>query len=150
MRLLPAAWVVAGVVSGATVAAASPPQLAIAHRLVAEFVGAEQAQGTIVLSLTNHSNEPLRGLMLRLADPSDGQLTGAVNEKIELAPHETRTVHGHFQLDPAALAPDHGIEWQVVYRDAEGYSLQARVASTSLTAPALARTESTASSTHRD
>lgn len=138
MRTLLALWALWGTAASAQ----PPPQLVIAHRLVAEFVGTEQAQGTIVLTLTNRSDKPLRGVRLSLADSSDGQVTGAVNEALELAPHETRTVDGRFQFDPAALAPDHAIEWYVLYRDAAGYSLQARVASTGGTASALARADS--------
>lgn len=133
-----------------TATAESPPPLSIGHRLVAEYVGSEQAHGTIVVSLTNRADQPLRGVMLRLAEPSAGQLTGAVNETFDLAPHETRSVGGRFQLDPAALAPQHGLEWQVLYRDANGYALQATIESVARTHPAFAQAEAAAQGYRQD
>lgn len=79
--------------------AAPAPRLEVDFRLVPEFVGTDQVQGRIVVSVTNAGDQPLRDVTLRVAQPGPGQLSGDVNEQLDLRPHETRSVEGRFRFD---------------------------------------------------
>jgi hypothetical protein len=82
-----------------------------------------------VVTVTNLSARPLADVTLRLADASLGRITGAVQDNLELAAGETRTLEGEFVFDVAALAPGHPPDWRVVYSDAEGFAQRALVRS---------------------
>ena len=85
------------------------------------------ANGRIVVQVTNLSAHPVAGLTLRLADPTQGRLTGAVQEEIALQAGESRRLEGEFALKVGALAPGHRLDWLVVYDDPGGFARQQMV-----------------------
>lgn len=118
------AWSVA-----CTPAYAASPELSIRYQLVTRFAGAETANGRIVVTVTNLSPRPIADLTLRLADASRGRITGKVQENLELAAGESRTLEGEFVLNVEALTPERPLDWLVVYSDPEGFAHQALVRS---------------------
>ena len=99
----------------------------IKYSLLPAFAGAEMANGRIVVQVTNLSAHPVAGLTLRLADQTQGRLTGAVQEEIDLKAGESRRVEGEFALKVDALAPGHHLDWLVVYDDPGGFARQQMV-----------------------
>jgi hypothetical protein len=123
------AWLATGLlcVAAAAGAATPAPRLDIGFRLSPEFAGAERVQGTIVVTVTNAGDRPLRDVTLRMAEADVGRLTGSVNEGIDLDPRESRTLQGHFQFDAVSFDAARPLAWHVLYRDEAGFVLQTRV-----------------------
>ncbi len=99
----------------------------VRYSLLPAFAGAEMANGRIVVQVTNLSAHPVAGLTLRLADQTQGRLTGAVQEEIDLKAGESRRLEGEFALKVGALAPGHRLDWLVVYDDPGGFARQQMV-----------------------
>jgi hypothetical protein len=109
------------------VAAPLPPVIAVQYRLLTEFAGTQKSGGRITVTLTNRSPHALSKVIVRLADPGLGKLTGPVQESVELAAGESRQLEGEFVLDSAVVSAARPLDWIVVATEAAGFAQQTLV-----------------------
>jgi hypothetical protein len=98
--------------------------VSISYELLPAFTGTEQTGGRIVVTVTNHSDQTLANVTLRLADAGIGRVTGPLQEHLELAAGETRKVDGEFLLAADVVRSSRPLDWVIVHDDAQGFARQ--------------------------